>query len=112
MSFTTAILIMEAVKITAIVVLILVIRRRIHQTAAVAAAVTEVHTYNTQSILGENLNETHVLVGESGGLTAIYDRPRVLRSALTPELTIWAIETEHGHMVIDPERVYEVLDNL
>lgn len=64
----------------------------------------ETHDYATAELLASYLNSTHILVGESGGLSAVYDTepsnamPGCLR-----------IETEHGTLYADPDEVFRVL---
>lgn len=61
------------------------------------------HDYPTKMILAKDLNDTHVLVGESGGLSAVYDSAP---SSAMPGLT-W-VETEHGPLYLDPDHEYAV----
>lgn len=51
----------------------------------------------------EPLNSTHVLVGESGGLSAIYENKGNILGAV-------CVETEHGPLYLDPEEPAPVLD--
>ena len=59
----------------------------------------------TAAILGANLDSTMVLVGDSEGLSAIYE---VNTSSVMPGML--AVETEHGVLYLDPESEYNVLD--
>jgi hypothetical protein len=62
---------------------------------------SETHDYETVRVRREDLNVTHVLVGESGGLCAIYHKPEKI-------LGMNMIETEYGMLLLlMPE--YEVL---
>lgn len=55
--------------------------------------------------LGTLLDSGDTLVGESGGLSAIYD---VSTSSSIPGLL--AVETEHGFLYLDPDEEYTVLE--
>lgn len=60
--------------------------------------------YDTVSVLGSRLDSTMVLVGESGGLSAIYD--------VEPSNIVFGmlmVETEHGPLYLDPDSEYAVL---
>ena len=63
-----------------------------------------VHDYKVRSLLGSQLDSTNVLVGESGGLSAIYGTET---SSAMPGLLV--VETEHGPLYLDPDEEYEVL---
>jgi hypothetical protein len=65
---------------------------------------TEVHNYDTEKVPGSQLTGRDVLVGESGGLSAIYD---VRESSAMPGLL--SVETEHGMLYLDPDERYQVL---
>jgi hypothetical protein len=67
---------------------------------------SETHDYQTRTLKPIRLGSTHVLVGESGGLSAVYtnDGP----SSAMPGLI--RIETEHGPLYLDPDEDVEVLD--
>jgi hypothetical protein len=67
--------------------------------------VSEVHTYDTKFIPARDIDSTCVLVGESGGLSAVYDNTGA--SGLLPGLL--CIETEHGWLYLDAELEVEVL---
>lgn len=62
---------------------------------------------NLKTILvdGPKLECGHVLVGEMGGLSNIYE---VNPSSSIPGLL--AVETEHGFLYLDPDGEYEVLE--
>lgn len=63
------------------------------------------HDYATRLVKGSELADEHVLVGESGGLSAVYEvRPG---SLLPGFVTVW---TEHGALLLDPDDEYEVFD--
>lgn len=62
------------------------------------------HEYDTRPVLGKDLDGTMVLVGESGGLSAIYDAsPSDLCFGMT------VVNTEHGPLYLDPDSEYAVL---
>ncbi len=61
------------------------------------------HDYKTRPVLGRDLGSEHVLVGQSGGLSAVYD-PNP--STAMPGLLV--VTTEHGHLYLDPEGSYDV----
>ncbi len=65
---------------------------------------TETHDYETVTRFAESLNETHVLVGESAGLSAVYgvEPSPTLRGYLR-------IRTEHGFLYARPTDDFEVL---
>lgn len=56
------------------------------------------HDYTAKTISVKSLNSTHVLVGESGGLSAVYG---VEKSYVMPGCV--AVETEHGTLYMDAE---------
>lgn len=64
------------------------------------------HDYPTRKVRGKDLDGTMVLVGESGGLSAIYVNSP---SSAMPGLTL--IETEHGPLYLDPDKEYDVYDD-
>lgn len=63
------------------------------------------HDYPIRQVRGRDLDSTMVLVGESGGLSAIYDG---YPSGAMPELRV--IETEHGPLYLDPDEDYTIYD--
>lgn len=63
-----------------------------------------VHDYTTIRRQAQNLESTNVLVGESGGLSAVYD---VWESHLVDNCVV--VETEHGPLYLDKAAVMEVL---
>ena len=63
------------------------------------------HDYPTREVAGRDINSTMVLVGESGGLSAIYD---IEPSFAMPGLL--TAGTEHGTLYLDPDEVYNVYD--
>lgn len=65
---------------------------------------TTTHDYETETVLAAHLDSTHVLVGESGGLSAVY---RAGPSFSMPGMMV--IETEHGLLYKDPDDEVEVL---
>ncbi len=64
-----------------------------------------VHDYKTKKVSPMYLDSTMVLVGESGGLSAIYE---VEGSDAMPYFM--RVETEHGPLYLDPEEYADVLD--
>ena len=62
------------------------------------------HDYETKEVKVTALNGTHVIVGDCGGLSAVFD---VVESTLMPEL--YLVETEHGTMYFDPDEKLTVL---
>ena len=63
------------------------------------------HDYDTRPVPGKDLTGEHVLVGESGGLSAVYD--------CNPSSRVFGlvvVTTEHGHLYLDPDALYQVLD--
>jgi hypothetical protein len=66
--------------------------------------VTDTHDYKTKILRADELNSTHVLVGDSGGLSAIYD------SELTHDGTQLRLETEHCSFYADMDEEFFVLD--
>jgi len=62
-------------------------------------------THPTRKVRGSDLDNTMVLVGESGGLSAIYDNGP---SSAMPGLAL--VETEHGPLYLDPDQEYDVYD--
>lgn len=67
---------------------------------------SDAHDYPTRLVKGAHLNSTMVLVGESGGLSAIYGNEE---SSAMPGLLL--VETEHGSLYLDPDEEYEVYDD-
>lgn len=65
-----------------------------------------IHDYKTKEVLGKDLDYTMVLVGESGGLCAVY---AVNNSSAMPGLL--AVETEHGPLYLDPDEYYNIYDD-
>jgi hypothetical protein len=66
--------------------------------------VNETHDWDTKSIDVRHLNGTHILVGESGGLSAVYNHAQSVGSS-----EMWAVETEHGTLVFAAQQV-DILD--
>lgn len=64
------------------------------------------HDYSTELVRASAINGTHVLVGECGGLSAVFSAEP---SAAMPGCT--AISTEHGYLYVDTDRELEVLSN-
>lgn len=64
------------------------------------------HDYATATLKVEALNSTHVLVGESGGLSAVYNVYPCQSNALKGHL---AVETEHGTMYLEKADEVQVL---
>ena len=62
----------------------------------------QTHEYTTIALCALQLDHTCVLVGESGGLSAVYEaRPTATFDVETV--------TEHGTMVVPPETLFSVL---
>jgi hypothetical protein len=68
----------------------------------------ETHTYDTEIITAIALSSTHVLVGESGGLSAVYNA--TFPSFVVPNTV--AVETEHGTLYLDRHDPVEVLKDV
>lgn len=64
------------------------------------------HDYDTALVRADTLNSTHVLVGESGGLSAIYDVRPCRSRALMDKVEV---ETEHGVLYFDRHAEMTVL---
>lgn len=64
-----------------------------------------VHEYPYKAVEGSRLDGTMTLIGESGGLSSIYE---VKPSSAMPGLL--QAETEHGLLYLDPDCEYSVLD--
>lgn len=64
----------------------------------------ETHDYETKKVRAAQLTNEHVLVGESGGLSAIYE---LGPSSAMPGFM--RVETEHGPLYLDPDHEYDVL---
>ena len=62
------------------------------------------HDYETKMLLPLELDETSVLVGECGGLSAVFEAGP---SHASPGF--WRVETEHGSLYLDPDVLVEVL---
>lgn len=62
------------------------------------------HDYDTTTITAAALNSTHVLVGESGGLSAVFETEpsHVIEGTLR-------VETEHGSLYLDPDDEVDIL---
>lgn len=65
---------------------------------------SEAHDYKTKMVKVTALNGTHVIVGECGGLSAVFD---VEPSNAIPGL--YRIESEHGVLYLDPDQKIQVL---
>lgn len=66
---------------------------------------TTTHDYQTRTVLVSDLDGSHVLVGESGGLSAVYESgPSNFAHGLH------GVETEHGYLLLDPDAEVEVYD--
>jgi len=65
----------------------------------------DTHDYETRTVRGDQLNGTMTLVGESGGLSSIYETR--MGSLISVLLTV---ETEHGMLLLDPETEHLVLN--
>jgi hypothetical protein len=65
--------------------------------------VSATHDYKTKVYRADELDSTCVLVGESGGLSAVY------HSELTEDGTQLIIETEHCSFIAEPDQEFIVL---
>lgn len=65
----------------------------------------DTHDYDTTDVRGDAVNDTHTLVGESGGLASVYEN--AAPSTIAPGLVI--VQTEHGALLLDPDKTYPVL---
>lgn len=68
---------------------------------------TDTHDYTTRTVKVEDLDETCVIVGESGGLSAVYEKSGA--SAFAHGL--YGVITEHGMLLLDPDSEVEVYDD-
>lgn len=68
---------------------------------------SEIHDYETDFILASELDGTHVLVGESGGLSAVYG---AAASNVTPDFIV--VNTEHGTLHMHGDVKVEVLKDV
>lgn len=63
------------------------------------------HDYETRLVLPTALESSMVLVGESGGLSAVY-----LNDGMSASMVgLVRVETEHGPLYLDPDEPAEVL---
>jgi hypothetical protein len=67
---------------------------------------SETHDYETKMVKATALNGTHVIVGECGGLSAVFD---VEPSSAIPGL--YRVESEHGVLYLDPDQKIQVLED-
>lgn len=65
---------------------------------------SDTHDYDTQLVQGSQLDGTMTLVGESGGLSSIYESSK---SDLMMGMVV--VTTEHGPLYLDPDESYSVL---
>lgn len=63
------------------------------------------HDHATTQVLGRDLTSPQVLLGDSGGLSAVSE---VSASSAMPGLM--CVETEHGPLYLDPDHLYTVLE--
>lgn len=63
------------------------------------------HDHQTTPVYGRDLNDTHTLVGESGGLSSIYET-----TGSNLVLGCVVVATEHGPLYLDPDQQYLVLE--
>lgn len=63
------------------------------------------HEYRTRTVKGSALDHTHVLVGEAGGLCAVYEA-----KASSAMAGLVCVATEHGALYLDPDQDYAVAD--
>lgn len=63
--------------------------------------------YESQEVKGWALQSTDVLIGQSGGICAIYEiaPSNVMRPLL-------CAETEHGPLYLDPDETYLILERM
>lgn len=71
----------------------------------VSLLMADTHDYQTKTVEAINLDSTMVLVGLSGGLSAVYDS---YASDLMQGFQV--IETEHGSLYLGTDEKVEVLD--
>jgi hypothetical protein len=69
----------------------------------------DTHDYDTKYVPGRDVTDQHVLVGRSGGLSAVYGTYGPIYWAPGIVATL-VVETEHGTLYLDPTEAYEVLD--
>lgn len=69
---------------------------------------SEVHTYNSQFVTGGDLQNSDTLVGESGGLSSVYE----VNSNSGLVMGCVAVVTEHGTLYLDPDNEYEILERV
>lgn len=67
---------------------------------------SDTSTYATKQKVAADIGDTDVLVGESGGLSAVYTNHGT--SGLV--LGTLMIETEHGYLHVDPDEMFDVVD--
>ena len=71
------------------------------------------HDYDTNLVKVSDLDGTHVLVGESGGLCAVYSASREFkRVGLASGSGLYGVETEHGLLLLDPGMFVQVIASL
>ena len=63
------------------------------------------HEYDTTTKLASALTNEDTLVGESGGLSSVYEVEPSNRM-----VGLLVVTTEHGPLYLDPDQSYEVLD--
>ena len=66
---------------------------------------SKTHDWETKQVKPSNLDSTCVLVGECGGLSAVFEAGP---SYASPGL--WRVETEHGALYLDPDLDVEILN--
>jgi hypothetical protein len=59
---------------------------------------------NTVNISGSKIASGNTLVGDSGGLSLIYET-----SESSIMLGLLKVDTEHGSLYLDPEKDYEII---
>lgn len=65
----------------------------------------EVHTYDSEFVMPHDLLDSDVLIGKSGGLSAIYE---VINSGKIGGLQL--VSTEHGALYLNENQPVEILE--
>jgi hypothetical protein len=77
--------------------------RALEGPAVTVSAMSAAHDYTTRLVLAAELCSSDVLVGECGGLSAVFS---VKDSLVMPGCV--AVETEHGNLYLDAELEVDV----
>ena len=67
---------------------------------------SDAHDHSVTLVKASAINGTHVLVGECGGLSAVFEAGPAHSAP-----GFWRVETEHGPLYLDPDEELEVLSN-